>query len=538
MPKISLHNAGVVVLTMTLLFVVLFWRLGTPSFWDPDEAHYAETSREMLASGDWWAPFYNEQPFFDKPVLFHQLQAMAMSVVHDAELGARLVPALASLLLIVVTAWFGSTVVGPRAGVIGALMLAANPGVFALSRYAILDTLFTLAMFGGCACLAVAALQDRRRLEWFGYVAIAAAVLVKGPLALALCGLTFVVLIAASRPLRSRLLGLHWALGLLLIAVIASPWFVYMYLRFGQAFVNGYVLDENVRLFAASRFAHQPGYSFYVRILAVGMLPWTGMLIGRVIDDLRDVLRGGRIDAAEGMFWAWAAAIVAFFTASTFKLDHYVFPAAPALCLLAARAWNDRRPATTIGRYLIGPLFAAAGAYLLMVRLPLPLSATLIPVALIAGGVALTLQLVRREMPQLPLVAVGMMGVLYVGVIADVLPALESRKAIPDIAAFVARRADTSDRVASYQLNRWTPAYRFYVGRHTTFLEDPGEALAFFDQPQPFYVAMRRDAFEDLVARGAPLRVLYEREGMAVTSGRALWRRPERPVRYVVAAKR
>ena len=79
------------------IFVVLFWRLGTPSFWDPDEAHYAETSREMIATADWSAPFYNEQPFFDKPVLFHQLQGTAMRLVSDPELGARLVPALAAL---------------------------------------------------------------------------------------------------------------------------------------------------------------------------------------------------------------------------------------------------------------------------------------------------------------------------------------------------------------------------------------------------------------------------------------------------------
>src|SRR5688572_1095415 len=64
-----------------VIFVGLFWQLGAHSFWDPDEAHYAETTRELLDSGDWLAPYYNEQPFFDKPILFHLLQAVPMATV-------------------------------------------------------------------------------------------------------------------------------------------------------------------------------------------------------------------------------------------------------------------------------------------------------------------------------------------------------------------------------------------------------------------------------------------------------------------------
>src|SRR6202022_4325915 len=97
--------------------------------------------------------------------------------------------------------------------------------------------------------------------------------------ALPLSGLTLLALITCSAALRRRLLGLRWALGLLLIVAVAAPWFFYMYLRFRQDFVNGYVLDEHVRLFAASRFANQPGYGFYFQILAAGMLPWTALLI-------------------------------------------------------------------------------------------------------------------------------------------------------------------------------------------------------------------------------------------------------------------
>ena len=142
-----------------VVFVVLFWRLGAASFWDPDEAHYAETTRELLITGDWWAPYYNQQPFFDKPIFFHQLQAVAMLGAGRNELGARLVPALAALALVLITGWLGATLISVEAGLVAALLLAMNPGVFALARYAILDTLFTALLFGGVGLLAVAALD-------------------------------------------------------------------------------------------------------------------------------------------------------------------------------------------------------------------------------------------------------------------------------------------------------------------------------------------------------------------------------------------
>src|SRR5438093_6496679 len=98
------HDAALGLLAATLVFVVLFWRLGTPTFWDPDEAHYAETTRELLETRDVLAPYYNEQPFFDKPILFHWLQAIAMGLVGPTELGARLPSAFAALALIAIAA--------------------------------------------------------------------------------------------------------------------------------------------------------------------------------------------------------------------------------------------------------------------------------------------------------------------------------------------------------------------------------------------------------------------------------------------------
>jgi hypothetical protein len=70
-----------------------------------------------------------------------------------------------------------------------------------------------------------------------------------------------------------------------------------------------------------------------------------------------------------------------------------------------------------------------------------------------------------------------------------------------------------------------------------THLEDAGEAETFLRGPQPFYCVMRRSAFDEFVARGLPLTIVYERAGMWATSGRALWRRKETPARFVVVTR-
>jgi 4-amino-4-deoxy-L-arabinose transferase-like glycosyltransferase len=544
--------AATAALAIVLVYVVLFWRLGTPTFWDPDEAHYAETSREMIASGDWLAPYYNDEPFFDKPALFHVLQAAAMSAFGPTEYAARIVPALGALALIAVTLWLGTVAASRGVGLVAALLLTASPGVFGLARYAILDTVFTAFVFGGAACLAVAALKDRRRLQWPGYVCLAFAVLTKGPLALALCGLTLVLACLASRDLRRRLLGLNWVKGLVLAVVVASPWFLYMYQRFGQAFISGYLLDENIRLFATSRFANQPGPFFYFQILATGLLPYTGIVVGRLIDDIVAIARGERLDAFEILLWAWITAVVGFFTLSAFKLDHYVFPAAPALCLLCARGWADlratpnaaRHVATRVGGHLVGPVLVVMGVgigYFLMVRLDLPRIATIVPVVITLCGAALTAFVNARgreggRLPRLPWFGLTALATAYAGLILFALPALEHRKVVPELARFVASQAGPNDRVASYRLNRWTPVFRFYVNRHIVPLESAAEAGAFFDAAQPFYCVMHRAAYDEFVAQGKPLRVLRQLNGIYATSGRALWRRRHSPAEFVVVA--
>ena len=180
--------------------------------------------------------------------------------------------------------------------------------------------------------------------------------------------------------------------------------------------------------------------------------------------------------------------------------------------------------------------------YFLVARLELPRVAIVVPAIVTLCGAGLTIFINLRgrsggRPPLVPWFALSALLAAYFGLVLFVIPTLEHRKVIPDLARYVASHAPADTRIASYRMNRWNSAFRFYVDRHVAFLEDPVEAERFFASPQPFYCLMPLRASEEFVARGAPLRVVYERDGMWATSGRALWRRRIPAAQFVVVAR-
>jgi 4-amino-4-deoxy-L-arabinose transferase-like glycosyltransferase len=143
---------------------------------------------------------------------------------------------------------------------------------------------------------------------------------------------------------------------------------------------------------------------FYPKVILVGLLPWTPLLIGR----LWMPRAAFELARPSGLLWSWAIAVVGFFTFSGFKLDHYVFPAAPALCLYLRRRGarlapkqqhqsHRRRSGRDSAR-----LFAA-GVVLIpgldRVPLDLPAERGFLPIVLLATGLAMLGQIGRHWRP-------------------------------------------------------------------------------------------------------------------------------------------
>lgn len=404
-------------------WIVVFWRLGYLPLLDPDEAHYAEITREMSRAHEWFVPLLDGQPHIDKPVLFHWLQGTSFWLLGWTEFAARLPSALAALALMALTAWFGTRLFDRRIGERSAVLLATLPATFALSSVAIFDMVFALCLFGALACLTIGALERRPRLQDLGFVLTAAAVLTKGPVAIVLLGITTgACLIHPATRTAAR--HVRWLRGAIIVLAIAAPWFLWMWYRFGQTFVDLYILTNNLSLFGQPLYRRHRYPFFYGRVLLTAFLPWSLLLIGRAVDLIRQRTRPRDLTAGEFVLWSWFLAVVIFFSLSWFKLDTYIFPAAPAMCLLASHAWerarkcedgdgrDDGRPrrddvgdvgrrdacvGVRVGFAAVALTFIAAGVmigmFLFRLGLPVPRTAVVLPIMLMFGGIAFAFRL-------------------------------------------------------------------------------------------------------------------------------------------------
>jgi 4-amino-4-deoxy-L-arabinose transferase-like glycosyltransferase len=520
---------------LTIAWIVVFWRLGYASLLDPDEAHYAELTREMLQSGSWLVPLLDGKPYIDKPVLFHWLQGASVVLLGETEFAVRLPSALAALSLLAITRWAGAALLGAEIGSLGAIMFATIPTTFVLASIALFDMVFACFLFGSVACLLVASVSRRERVEVCGYVLLTLAAMTKGPVALVLVVVWIVAGLALSRRMRDQLQRLHWKLGLVCVALAASPWFVWMQGRFGSDFVQGYLLAGNLFYFTQPvEFSSRViSHTFYARAFAGAFFPCSVLVIGRGVDGLRR--RVGSLDTVEALLWTWMFVVIGFFTLARFKLDHYIFPAAPACCLIGARAWRDAAAdetagwsATRIAVLTIAALLVAGGSftsvYLWKLDLQLPPVAIVLPLALVAGGATLLFQSARLHwrVPRSAMALVTTLLVSYATVVVVAFPAIEQMRPTARVAEQLRYETAGDAPIGLYRLERWRGSLRYYLNRPIQRLETVEEARTFLSQSRTVYAIMLRRDYLALREQKVPVHPMIAHRAVVGTTGQGL----------------
>jgi 4-amino-4-deoxy-L-arabinose transferase-like glycosyltransferase len=185
-----------------------------------------------------------------------------------------------------------------------------------------------------------------RRLAYLGgWFFAGLATSAKGPAGFGLpilCGLAYV----ATTKHWKELVRFELASGLCIVAIVAIPWWVAMYVRHGTPFSDELIFHDLVnRAFSHVHDTNEgddTSFRFYVWQLGYALFPWTGLAPLGLIYTLRraDAADRGRGEASV-LLMMWFVFAFALFSFMGTKFHHYIFPAVPPIAMLLGVALND-----------------------------------------------------------------------------------------------------------------------------------------------------------------------------------------------------
>lgn len=499
----EVHNRRWMLALFLVALALYVYGNGWFALTDPDETVYAETAREMLASGDLISPRIYGQYWYDKPALFYWLTAAAIKVGGLNEAAARFPSALGGALGVAVVFAAGSSMFrSRRAGLLSAVLLMTSGEYFYLAKAGVTDMTLTLAISG-------AALAFWLRRYYLFYLLTAVAVLTKGPIGF----FPFVfagAYLLVQRQWR-RLREMKILPGLLLVTLVAAPWYVVMYNLHGAAFIDTFFGFHNITRFTTPEHPEGKLWYFYLPVLAVGFYPWIFLLPLALVEAWRAWRREGQ--GAVLYLMLWAALVFGFFSVSQTKLVSYILPLYPALALLTGWGldrWLTRQEAApwqwglglagAVGLLAAGGLKVAQGAALP----PGAAGLDLLAGVLAAGGlVGLALAWRRRFWPAFAMSAASMAAVFAV-LMAAVLPSVQDYVSTKNLAADYLAVADKTLPV--YIAKFYRPGFALYSGVYGEELKNENTLR---QSTAPVYVVVKGKVFAswptDMRARAAVL---------------------------------
>ena len=363
--------------------VLFFTRLGASPLWDRDEPRNARCAVEMLDRGDWIVPTFNGQLRTHKPVLLYWLMIPCFAVGGVSEATARFPSAVLSIATVLSTYWIGLSLWNHRAAWWGAIALASCLLFVVEARAATPDAALVCFVTLALACYVhrlgsgegpirwqVSELRQPSGSQTLGgwphaamYLAIALAVLAKGPVGLVLPIAVLVLThLAASLRYRfdsgettrsdaswlvtwttliARILGqLRVLRGLLLLVCVAGPWYMAVTWQTEGQWLREFLVTHNLARAMEPMEGHGGGIWFYPMTLFVGFFPWSIFALPIALYVIR-IWRDRSQRPAVGFLMAWLFVYLATFTVAGTKLPNYLLPVYPALALLTGRYLAD-----------------------------------------------------------------------------------------------------------------------------------------------------------------------------------------------------
>jgi len=376
----NLASRPVLAVTISTLWVLFIcwitfgWNLGNIGLVDETEPLFAEASRQIIVTGDWITPFFDNETRFDKPILIYWCQAIAYVILGVNEWAVRIPSALAATGLIALVFytihWYLTQKDGLEQGSypsrsyltagLATTILALSPEMIVWGRTGVSDMLLTACIASALLCFFLGYANNSELLpenslfpnKWYlaCYVLIAGAVLDKGPVGIVLPGIIILAFVCYLQNLRQIIHQMRLFTGLAIIFVLAAPWYILVTWRNGWNFIDAFFGYHNLERFTEVVNGHSAPWYFYFFVVLLGFAPYS-LYLPAAMAQVRFWQRSYWMSQPKsqqlGLFACfWFFGVFGFFTIAVTKLPSYVLPLMPATAILIALQWSDLFPSS------------------------------------------------------------------------------------------------------------------------------------------------------------------------------------------------
>lgn len=301
-----------------------------------DEAKNAEAAREMWASGNYWVPKFNGELRTDKPPLHYYFMLLGFKLFGTTVLGARFFSAVMGFITLLATFGFARRHLGKDVAQTTMLVLVGSFFFMQEFRLAVPDPyLIAFVTLGLFSFYHFYATKKPLYLVLF-YFFLALGALSKGPVAIALPGLSVGLFLALQKELKNTF-RYYPVLGLLGIALLVVPWFWQVHLKTDGLWTQGFFFDHNISRFAAPMEGHGGSFLVTWAFVLLGLLPFSFFIPQAFLHSWRERTNAALVFAA-----CVAGVFVLFFSISSTKLPNYTMPCYAFLALLLGAFFTNK----------------------------------------------------------------------------------------------------------------------------------------------------------------------------------------------------
>jgi uncharacterized membrane protein YiaA len=293
----------------------------------------------MIVTGDYLTVQIDFEPFPEKPPLFFWLQVLSMKIFGINEFAARFPNVICGIISLMLLYYLGRKLYSHRFGLLWILTYSAAILPFFFFRSGIIDPWFNLFIFAGIALFIFYLDPEKRQIRLrnllLSAVFLGLAVMTKGPVAMLIFLLCFIVFLALRR-FRISTSSAHVALFILVLALVGGSWFVYQAASGNAGFVREFI-HYQVKLLSSSSGVHDGFFGYHLVVLLVGVFPAS-------VIAMKSITKKAEASELQSLFKRWMyillLVVLIIFSVVNTKLLHYSSLAYFPLTFLAAWVWD------------------------------------------------------------------------------------------------------------------------------------------------------------------------------------------------------